>query len=481
MPNFFWKFRLILLLSISGHYCQWAPRQDTISNDLSDKTCSLEELDHSILVECDQDSNCKKNRPTGGAANQEEFSYNLVHIYSSRCGDRLNYKPLEVMNLIENDFDRSFNINSTLTVLTSPSERLTSSNYVYGFGATLNLVDLLRSLQDGTLSRSYKPLMNDLFSDSGARISILRLVLSNETIACMDIGKVIQVLDELLVDVGGSGKKIDLILDLGSLEWSASVDETLTQMSKDLGPIRAIESLTLANNSRSFFSQGSNIVASNVTDTSMMANIAPRVRSFSEAANFVQGQKLINLNKLIIETDSPSPYDILNQVRQSGNFSIFTVTRPRLRRSLLGDWHNAKDYAVEILNHLIHGSNAIIDPSSTLNVVPGQTPGDARDAPLYNIDPPTLRTHLRGPMYYAMSQFSRYLPRNSIPLKTDLFTQPNMFAAHYAAFLDPLDRIVAIVLNDNDHMLPFRLAVDGEIKAYILLKPKSFNTFILKR
>lgn len=481
MPNFFAKFPLILLLGIPGLYCQWTPKQDAITNDLNDNTCSLEELNHSILVECDQDSVCKDNRPTGEASNQNEFAHNLMHIYSSRCGDRLKIESLEVMNLIENDFERSFNINTTLTVITDRVERLSSSQKVYGFGATLDLSDLLRSRQDGSLSRSYKPLIYDLISDAGAKISMLRLVLTNETITSPDFEQVIQVIDELLVDVGGTGRRIELILDLGSLEWSAQVEETLTKMSKNLGPIKAIGSLTLANNPKLISPQRSDIAASNVTDTSIMANTAPRVRSFSDAANFVEGKNLVNLNKLIIETDLPSPYDILEQVRQSGNFSIITVTRPRLRTSLLGDWHNAKDHAVEILNHLKHGSNGIIEPSSTLNIAPGQTSGNAHDASLYNLDPFTNGTHLRGPMFYAMSHFSRYLPQDSIPLRTDLFTQPNMFAAHYAAFLDPSDRIVTIVLNDNDHMLPFRLSVDGKIKAYTLLKPKSFNTFMLKR
>lgn len=84
-------------------------------------------------------------------------------------------------------------------------------------------------------------------------------------------------------------------------------------------------------------------------------------------------------------------------------------------------------------------------------------------------------------MFYSISHFSRYLPKGTLLLETSLFTQPNMFAAQYSAFLTPSNDIVTIVLNDNDHLLPFRVSVDGVIKIYTGLKPKSFNTFVLRR
>lgn len=478
MPKLFAELWLIVLLATPGLYCQWAPKRD-VPNDLSDETCSLEELDHSTLIECDRDSICK-DRATGYANGRDEYAFDLVHIYSSRDGDRLKFEPLQPMNLIEGEFARSFNINTTLTVMVSPSDRL-ATRKVHGFGATLNLGHLLVSLKDGSLSKTYKPLLNDFYSNSGAKASMLRLVLSNETVASQEIGRVIQAIDELLVDVMGPARKIELILDLGPLDWSAQVEESMRVLSESLGPVRAIDMLTLANNSQSFMSQKPNVDASDTKGTSMSVDTARRVRSFQEAVGVVEGKELASIRTLVIETESPSSYDILDDVRRSGNFTIITVTRPRARGSLLGDWHNAKDYAVEMLNHLKHGVNGVIEPSSVLNLLSEHASGNAHDASLYDLEPSSHGTHLRGPMYYAMSHFSRYLPRGSRLLEIDLFTQPNMFAAHYAAFLDPSGRIVTIVLNDNDHMLPFRLSVDGKIMAYTVVKQKSFNTFVLKQ
>ena len=79
-----------------------------------------------------------------------------------------------------------------------------------------------------------------------------------------------------------------------------------------------------------------------------------------------------------------------------------------------------------------------------------------------------------------MGHFSKYLVPGSRRLDAELSTQPNMFAADYMAFITPKKHIVTIVLNNNGHDLPFRLAIDKNIRIHVMLKSKSFNTFVIK-
>lgn len=474
------EIALVLLIGATGCKSQWlAETKVETQQDQGNATCSSDELNHSILVECDQELFCKGDQTTGAESSKREYAFNLVHVSSSRDGDRLKIEPIEVFNFEENDFERSFNVNTTLTVFT---RQQSPAHKVKGFGATLDLADLMRCFQDGVFERNYKQIISDLFGPFGARFTTLRLVLTPKTVANSDLGSLIERLDQLFVAVGVKSE-IELLLDLETMEWSAEVTETLTSIKKKLDSVKAIKSLTLANNSRilSNYPPTSAINSANETEIGLSVDTAHRVGSLVDAANFVDSLSIVerkDLNKIIVQTGTSTPYNTLDHLRQSGEYDIITLAQPRPETSIPGDWQNAKDYAVEIMNLLKHGSNGVIESLSAICLL--DRSDKDQDASLYSLHQ-NYGTYLRGPMFYSISHFSRYLPKGTLLLETSLFTQPNMFAAQYSAFLTPSNDIVTIVLNDNDHLLPFRVSVDGVIKIYTGLKPKSFNTFVLKR
>lgn len=84
-------------------------------------------------------------------------------------------------------------------------------------------------------------------------------------------------------------------------------------------------------------------------------------------------------------------------------------------------------------------------------------------------------------MFYAIGHFSRYITPGSIRLKTKLLSAPNMFDLHETAFLTPDNYIVQVVINANQHPVPFRVGLDKKTKLEVLLESKSFSTFILNR
>lgn len=470
------RIAFILLISATSCKSQWLREHPQNAHlDPEFGTCSSDELNHSNLVACTQDG-CNGDQTTGAISNHVQ---DLVHVVSSKDGDRLKVEPIEVLNIIENDFERSFNVNTTLTVLTKPK---LPSHSVGGFGATLNMVNLLNCLKRGILEQNYRSIISDLFGSSGAKHSTLRLILSRETISDNGISDLIERLDKVLVDVGVSTNNVELLLDLESMEWSTEVTETLTAIEKKLDSVRAIKSLTLASNSKILSTHTPDPKRSNSSDTNLVLSVdtAHRVVSLHDAANFVDSLSTVerkDLSKIIVQAGNSTPYNILDHLRASGDFKVVTVAQPRPKTNMAGDWQNAKDYAVEIMNLLKHGSNHVVEPLSSVDPTGFSW---SQDASLYSLHE-YGGAYLRGPMFYAMSHFSRYLPPDTLPLETSLFTQPNMFAAQYAAYLTPSNDIVTIVLNDNDYLLPFRMSFDGVIKIYTGIKAKSFNTFVLKR
>lgn len=494
----------VLLLIISylhGAKCQ---QEDvinsggTIKTEVSTNTCSTHDLNHSILVECKADTcNGINSDSQSGQSIWPKNQNNIVHMYSSRMGDRFKLEILPNLNFKETEFQRMMDINTTVLVKTD-----TKYQKIHGFGTTLDVTSFFTHPFDSMtdrmdhLGKIHGLVLKDLFagSNAGINLSILRLILNQDLLTKNDIASFLNHFDSDIISkfVGNdrSDSKINLILKFDALDkknkeildqlksvsasckqlqfincWALSIDQDWTQSgsTNNDGMVDWVEQL---------FST-KNVLGETKLETAAQ---------FIEQNQSNQNQKL---DGFVVKSDFSSPYSIFKNLRDQGNglnlLSLASDIKVIPNEMNYGDWNNAQNYAMEILKQLEHGSNGFIEESLALDAMAAGKDGntEVKDCSIYNLQA-SHNLHLRGPMFYALGHFSRHLLPGSIRLAQHVETQPNMFNANYITFMTPYSNVIVIALNNNEHPTPLRINIDGKIVANTLLKDKSFNTFVIK-
>lgn len=450
---------------------------ETISG--SREVCNSDELNHSVLVECNitrcglPETNLAQIWPTKMSK--------LLHVYSSRAGAR--FEQVELLNLDyeEDATAKLFDINTTLTVFNKI--RNPERNRLLGFGATLNATKIL-----GDLEKSYGLVLDDLLGElpSSARLNILRLALDASS-RYPNLSKTLQDIDQHVAhsrNYNTQKAPLKILLDVKADHTQqadrSSLFEIIRATAGVLENLSSVEIWAIALD-HAFISSDSgqnqdyyDLIRKYLPSTMIVAS-AP----LAAAPNFVdRSAKSTKFQGLLLRGQQSTPYNVLEYLSTKTRIElILSVGSNRRKTRDYGDWENAQAHAVELLKHLKYGSMGFIEDLSVIEVLDKEEPN--QDSSLYNLHA-SHQTHFRGPMFYATGHFSRYLPPGSEPLEVSVFTQPNMFSAHYAAYKTPNNHIVAIILNSNDHLLPFRLEVDNKIVAHTSIEAKSFNTIILK-
>uniref|UniRef100_A0A6G1SPL0 Uncharacterized protein n=1 Tax=Aceria tosichella TaxID=561515 RepID=A0A6G1SPL0_9ACAR len=469
-----------------------ADQQASSSTRVETHTCETEDLNHSILVECNVTS-CA--RPTISSIREEHGaggekidwpleSSQIIHVYSTLAGERFAQVSLPNLDYEEDYRARLLDINTTLYVKmvnTLDWDGVERHNLA-GFGATLDFMKLERALNEGQFERLFGLIFDDLFRgiSSGANLTVLRLYINlgqnqkernlQATLLKLDdqLGKRASRLPaklKLMIDLYNYAESSDL--ELSSNFTRSLVNTQLWAVSIDTG---------FKNSAKSRVSEP--ILP---PDTLLFASTEPLLAPY--IVDELNRKPASKFQGILIRSKSSVPYNYLQYSRKHArsNIRLMTVGRASPKTKNLGDWQNAQESASELMNHLKYGSNGYIDHESVLDVLADQPDdGQSSDCSLYSLHQ-DHGLHFRGPKFYALGHFSRYLKEGSLPLETELFTQPNMFAAQYSAFMSA-DRqyVVGVVLNDNEHLLPFRLAIDKQIRVFANLEPKSFNTFLIK-
>lgn len=443
---------------------------------LGNNTCSTEDLNHSVLIEC-KNSQCEDG--SRKVPIWPVDSNQVIHMRSSRDGDRFVVTQLENLNLRETDMDRLWDINSTLYV---KSDALRQT--IYGFGTSLDTKKFVAEKQNGVLDQNFLPIAKDLFTNlpSGINFSLLRVPITKNAIINNYTSHMLKSLDEVIskVLVDEQLRKIRLILTFDDIEGSLDMIESLKVISATLRTLNVLECWAVA--------VEQDWLAKSISNEGMLGYIQELfstknifgLTSTKEAPSFIDhiSKTQSVLKGLLINTEYSTGYNILDYVRSySEFFSIVSISGSGLESQNYGDWDNAKNYAVEILKQMEHGSNSYIEDSSSLDLL--ENSRTFRDKSIYSALS-SHNVHLRGPMYYAIGHFSRHVIPGSRRLEARVETSPNMFAAHYSAFRTPDNHVVSVVLNDNEHLLPFRVVVDGTIVSQINIKPKSLNTIVIK-
>lgn len=451
----------------------WAINQLIRCEDVIDQefaTCNSEQLSHSTLVEC-KGINCLSGlNPQAWPSTRGE----ILHIQTTRAGDRFLTKSLTNLNLIESENERLLNINTTVYVSTEFDQ--SKHQNVLGFGATLDTKRLLKARDDDTFEKIFSPILGDLFgtTDSSAQLSLLRLTLEPQ----QDLAKLLRQLDDQLGKIrpneDNSKAPIKVVIDLQLFDSQALASYGETMIVDMASTVPGFKSSNLE-----IWAMAVDLSERvNLDSLGKLCLIIPDsvlVIGYSTSQRPAELPKDTCVKGYLLKSIVSTPYNVLDSLRT--HKPLATILRDRHNTKDYGDWQNAHNHALELMNHLKFGSIAPFDAMSCIEVL---EESKDYDAPIYSLHKSHV-LHFRDPLFYAMGHFSRYVLPNSRPLNIKVFTQPNMFAGHYAAYASPdRNNVIGVVLNDNEHMLPFRLAVDGRIMAHSFLQPKSFNTFVIR-
>ncbi|KAL1422242.1 hypothetical protein MTO96_022123 [Rhipicephalus appendiculatus] len=207
------------------------------------------------------------------------------------------------------------------------------------------------------------------------------------------------------------------------------------------------------------------------------------VLSDPDAAKYVAG---VAIHKYTNESVSPTALD---QVHESypNKFILNTQTcagsdaKPE-DKVILGSWERAEEYASNIIEDFNHWVNGFIDWNLALNTE--GTPswaGHFLDSPI--IVNATGQEFYKQPMYYALGQFSKFLPVSSARVESHLeqahsqdTTETNL---QYTAFYTQYSGIVVIVLNKDDKKYNLKikdLYREGSVQKVI--NERSITTFV---
>jgi hypothetical protein len=447
-------------------------------------TCTTEDINHSVLVECGAISCPQRTQQDGPNVEWPSQLDEIVHVHSSRAGNRFAQNKLPNLDFKENDEARMLDINTTFYIKTPKFSDDKKRPKLTSFGATIDFLELARALRDGQFESTFGLIFDDLFggTSQSTNLEVLRIQIDSKHSDEFDVNDILMKLDfELgkrhtsqsrdrlkVLPEFSSPVDSDSRLGIKSSITTALVNTELWAVSLDLtgSPYDRVKHQNILDRARQILPQ----------NIPIFFTVDP-----VQAPFLVDDEKMLpRIQGLLVKSRPSNPYNYLSHVRRQlgPNKSLVIVGRTGPRTKSLGDWRNAYNTAIEIVSHLEHGADAFIESRSVLDVFYANE--NAQDAMLYNLHQ-DQSMHLRSPKFYALGHFSRYLKRGSVLLESELFTQPNMFAAHYTAFLSA-DRqhVIGIILNENEHLLPLRLAIDRRIKVAAYLEAKSFNTFLIK-
>lgn len=428
--------------------------------------CKDDELNHSNLIECN-DHGCKASEaePVWPTINQGDGRPKIIHVYSSKAGDRLVVEHSEDLNYVESYEERNFDINTTLQVENKPVQK------IEGFGTTIDLNEL------GSMSPDFKRnILNELFSKDRLGLSILRVQILKEAIFNGSFADYIK-------DLGLSLPTKEQLKSESPAKLVIFVDDVMGSQ-EDLEALTVLETISYGQ-SLDLFAVVLNHENFILSELNMMRDVFSRNGVFVNAKAADPSDIYLALkesdiyNGLVLKWENWVPYDTMISFREvMNNNLLLTVSSDRLdATNEPGDWQNSQNYAVQILNHFKHTSNGFIDNPPMVNLF---SESNFQDRPIYSLHQ-NDGLYFKGPLYYALGHFSRYIMPGSELLEASLDTQPNMFAAQFGAFRTPDKHIVVVVLNDNEHLLPFRVRLwNSKVVFKAELKPKSFNTIIIK-
>ncbi|XP_029161310.1 lysosomal acid glucosylceramidase-like [Nylanderia fulva] len=141
----------------------------------------------------------------------------------------------------------------------------------------------------------------------------------------------------------------------------------------------------------------------------------------------------------------------------------------------LGSWYRGEQYMKNIIENLSHWVTGWIDWNIALDEKGGPTwVGNYVDSPI--IVNSEKDEFYKQPMFYAISHFSKFVPRGSYVISS---TEENCLSKkiHSIAFLTPEQKVIVVIANTNNESIPLTIKDENTNKIINMnLFPKSFNT-----
>ncbi|KAL3186900.1 hypothetical protein MRX96_004711 [Rhipicephalus microplus] len=149
---------------------------------------------------------------------------------------------------------------------------------------------------------------------------------------------------------------------------------------------------------------------------------------------------------------------------------------------MLGSWERAEEYASNIIEDFNHWVNGFIDWNLALNTNGGPSWAEHfLDSPI--IVNATGQEFCKQPMYYALGQFSKFLPSATVRIESHLEQAHSLNTTatnlQYTAFFTQYSGIVVIVLNKDDKKYNLKikdLSREGSVQKVI--NERSITTFV---
>nr|XP_054933370.1 putative glucosylceramidase 4 [Dermacentor andersoni] len=209
------------------------------------------------------------------------------------------------------------------------------------------------------------------------------------------------------------------------------------------------------------------------------------VLSDTEAAEYVRG---VAVHRYSDKSVSPAGLDHVhdnfpNKFILSTQASAVSAAKPE-DKVMLGSWERAEEYASHVIEDFNHWVNGWIDWNLALNTEGGPSwVQKSADSPV--IVNATAQEFYKQPMYYALGQFSKFLPMSTTRVESHLeqahsHDTPAKNLQHIA-FVTPDSKIVVIVLNKDDKKYTLKIKdVYREGSVQKVINERSITTFVWK-
>ncbi|XP_015795452.1 glucosylceramidase [Tetranychus urticae] len=178
-------------------------------------------------------------------------------------------------------------------------------------------------------------------------------------------------------------------------------------------------------------------------------------------------------------------YENLNLVHSNfPNHFLFSTeacegfARFSTERAQLGNWTRAETYAVDIIEDLNRFTTGWLDWNLALNTQGGPSWAENWTDGLILVDA-SKATYYRNPMFYSLGHFSKFIPPNSVYIGHEV--QGDSQGVYVAAFIDPSDQMVMVILNTNDSPVDLIIEKFTSVSVPIAMDAHSIRTLITPR
>ncbi|XP_015794414.1 glucosylceramidase-like [Tetranychus urticae] len=144
-------------------------------------------------------------------------------------------------------------------------------------------------------------------------------------------------------------------------------------------------------------------------------------------------------------------------------------------KAQLGNWTRAETYAKDIIKDLNRYTTGWVDWNLVLDTKGGSSYENNSADALILVDT-DRKIYYRNPMFYSLGHFSKFIPPGSVYIGHQV--QGNSRGVYLAAFEDPSNQMVIVILNTNDYPVNLIINKFAQVPVPITLDGHSIRTLL---